>query len=366
LSGTNARAAVRRFRSHQEEVLSVTRKRVDQIRQRAVTSQKATVEKRNASLAEYGKKFGKTVSTIRQQHASVRYNLRRETVSKSVHVRVSRSLGALQDFVRVLKLANMTEQELIDAIHDPLMSGSSAERERRLSVYDLVQSMQKQLVQEHEFIDIAAHELRTPIMPILANAELLQDRIGDESSELKAIMRNALRLQRLAENVLSAARIDSESFKLNYVQFNINGLIAQIIREEEPTMRGREVRLVFIPEESDVTVNADENRMGQVLLNLLDNAIKFTKAGRILVRSERLGDSVAVSISDEGPGIDPQMFPLLFSKFASKSNKGTGLGLFISKKIVEAHGGKLEARNASIPGQGGAIFTFTLPLAPLS
>ena len=353
---------MQKFRSHQEEVLGSTRMRVEEIRRKAVSSQKATVERRNASLAAYGEKFGMTVENVRMQHASVRNTLRRETVSKSVHVRVSRSLGALEDFVRLQRLANMTEQELIDAVHDPLVSGSSAERDRRMSVYDLVQSMQKQLVQEHEFIDIAAHELRTPIMPILANAELLQDRLGNESTELSAIMRNAVRLQRLAENVLSAARIDSESLKLNYGQFNLDSVISQIIREEEPAIRGRDIRLVFIPEASDVTVNADENRIGQVLSNLLENAIKFTKEGRIMLHSSTEGDTATVTISDEGPGIDPQMFPLLFSKFASKSSRGTGLGLFISKKIVEAHGGKLEARNVTTPGQRGAIFSFTLPL----
>jgi two-component system sensor histidine kinase VicK len=128
-------------------------------------------------------------------------------------------------------------------------------------------------------------------------------------------------------------------------------------------------------------VIADNNRIVQLISNLLDNAVKFTIAGRILVqlrkrKSKRIADNnqVIVSVKDEGPGIDPSIMPILFTKFASKSEKGTGLGLFISKSIIKAHGGEIWAKNNRVSprkrggrggsgtGGGGATFSFSLPV----
>ena len=105
-----------------------------------------------------------------------------------------------------LRETSVTDQKLREAIHDPVVSGSFRDRERRASVSELLRSVQKQLVQQYEFINIAAHELRTPIMPILMNAEILQSTLSGRSKELDAIVRNAMRLQQLAENVIKCTR----------------------------------------------------------------------------------------------------------------------------------------------------------------
>src|SRR5437867_3705531 len=105
---------------------------------------------------------------------------------------------------------------------------------------------------------------------------------------------------------------------------------------------------------------ADEGRIGQVIVEVWDDAISVTEEGQILVTSE-MDEEIVVSVHGDGPGIDRQIFPVRFSKFASRSPSGTGLGLFVSKKIIEAHGGAIHARNSSAPGKSGAVFTFTLP-----
>jgi signal transduction histidine kinase len=109
-------------------------------------------------------------------------------------------------------------------------------------------------------------------------------------------------------------------------------------------------------------VEADKGRLAQVIFNLLDNSLKFTKPivekGKIHIISEKKDNQVTVSITDTGIGIDPEIFPKLFSRFASKSFSGTGLGLFISKSIIEEHGGKVWAQNN--PNGGGATFSFTI------
>jgi signal transduction histidine kinase len=124
----------------------------------------------------------------------------------------------------------------------------------------------------------------------------------------------------------------------------------------------RDVRIVIVPQTEEFFVYADSNRIGQVIANLLDNSIKFTSSGQILVTTERVGKAAVVTVQDDGTGIDPDIFPLLFSKFATKSTGGTGLGLFICKRIIEAHGGTITAKNREMAGRTGAILSFTLPL----
>src|SRR5438445_11083723 len=180
------------------------------------------------------------------------------------------------------------------------------------------------------------------------------------SRELDTIFRNAVRLHQLSENILSATKIDSDSLTIDKGEFDLNTLIRQMIEDEQHTVEKKNLRIVFVPQTTTLPVLADESRIGQVIVNLLDNAIKFTKDGQILVTSE-VNEEIVVRVHDDGPGIDPQMFPVLFSKFPSRSPTGTGLGLFICKKIIEAHGGTIHARNSSAPGKSGAVFTFTLP-----
>jgi signal transduction histidine kinase len=122
---------------------------------------------------------------------------------------------------------------------------------------------------------------------------------------------------------------------------------------------------LYSPSKEDIVVEADRSRLIQVFSNLLSNAVKFTTEGTISISTEKKDNQVIVSVKDTGSGIDSEILPRLFSKFSAKSFEGTGLGLFISKNIVEAHGGKIWAENNDdhdAYGQKGATFYFMLPL----
>jgi signal transduction histidine kinase len=220
---------------------------------------------------------------------------------------------------------------------------------------------------QKEFINIAAHELRTPIQPILGLAEVLSSKTGsiEQYNELiEAIIRNARRLQRLTEDILDVSRIESNSLTLNKQQFNLNDIITNTINNiiVKKDFKSKNIKLLYKPK--DIFVEADRSRLTQVISNLLSNSVKFTKKGTIKVTTKiKDNHNVIVSIKDTGVGIDSEIFPRLFSKFATKSDKGTGLGLFIAKSIVEAHDGKIWAEN-NAKGEG-ATFVLDLPVANL-
>jgi signal transduction histidine kinase len=233
---------------------------------------------------------------------------------------------------------------------------------------------------QKEFINVASHEIKTPTQAILGYTDLLQTHPEKREQISDALHRNANRLQRLTNDILDVTRIESQTLKLNNEQFNLNDLIASVIEDfkNDIQKKGGNIRLSlsYEPTDDSLVVQADKGRITQVISNLLSNAIKFTKEGSISVSvvKKRNRDSkdnsreeVTVSIKDTGMGIDSEVFPRLFTKFTTKSNTGTGLGLFISKSIIEAHGGRMWAennnKNASDNGEGrGAVFNFTLPL----
>jgi signal transduction histidine kinase len=218
---------------------------------------------------------------------------------------------------------------------------------------------------QNQFINVAAHELRTPIQPILNAIYLLQSSnlsIVKKNQYMDIIKRNTEKLGSLAEDILDVTRIESNSLKLMNERLNLYDLILYSIEEYR-----RDIQLIY----KDLTVNyensnksiyvrGDKMRLSQVLHNLLDNAGKFTKKGSITVTTVIKSDKVQVTVKDTGIGIHPEIFPKLFSKFVTKSDRGTGLGLFISKSIIEAHGGNIWAESDS--QQKGATFIFTLPL----
>jgi two-component system sensor histidine kinase VicK len=263
---------------------------------------------------------------------------------------------------------------------------------------DLYEQLKIHDKMQKEFINIAAHELRTPIQPILGLAEVLSSKTGriEQYNELiDAIIRNAKRLQRLTEDILDVTKIESNSLILNKQQFNLNDMITSAINDivVKKDFNSENVKILYEPITNDkqdninnnIFVQADRSRLTQVISNLLSNAVKFTKKGTIRVTTqikeeeeEEIDDQnddggdggsssnkvVVISIKDTGLGISPEMFPRLFSKFASKSFEGTGLGLFIAKSIVEAHGGKIWAEN-NADGKG-ATFTMSLPILTYS
>ena len=227
---------------------------------------------------------------------------------------------------------------------------------------------------QKEFINIAAHELRTPIQPILGLSEVLQGKIKDtkQIQLLDAILRNAKRLQQLTEDILDVSKIESQSLNLNKQQFNINDIISNVVQDlpkqiEKGNNSNSNVKLSYKPTADDkLVVEADKARIVQVISNLLGNAVKFTKGkgSTITITTEKKqNQEVIIKIKDTGTGIDPEILPRLFSKFASKSYQGTGLGLYISKSIIEAHGGRMwaENNNNNTDGEKGATFYFTLP-----
>lgn len=222
---------------------------------------------------------------------------------------------------------------------------------------------------QRDFINIAAHELRTPIQPILGMTGLLQSKIKDiEYRELLEVtIRNAKRLQRLTEDILDVSRIESNALDLKKEWFNISNMIENVVRDYRNQIEinnNYDVRILY-ESKGDIFMQGDKERLTQVISNVVDNSLKFTKTGKISINSEQKGSQVIISIKDTGSGIDPKILPRLFTKFATKSDKGTGLGLFISKSIVEAHGGKMRAQSNdnNVDENKGATFTIVLPIS---
>ena len=225
-----------------------------------------------------------------------------------------------------------------------------------------------------EFVNIAAHELRTPIQPILGLSEIMRPKVNSEDQVyVDVIVRNAKRLQRLTEEILDVTKIESQSLKIEAEEFNLKDVIVNcindVILDKHLTNDGKDKpKILYDPK--DLPIKADKNRISQVVSNLMSNALKFSSGGTISVQSSLKSNDknnnkeIIVSIKDNGQGIDPEILPRLFSKFATKSYSGTGLGLFICKSIVEAHGGSIWAENNS-DGKG-ATFSFTLPLSKIS
>jgi signal transduction histidine kinase len=235
-----------------------------------------------------------------------------------------------------------------------------------------------------EFINIASHELRTPAQAILGFAGLAKQNPAfqeDKEGVIDAIYRNAFRLDRLINNILDVTRIEAHTLDLHKQRFNLNDVLSKAVEDTQALiLANSKIKLSLSLDKSSsslstvlekhegnddfISVEADRERIKQVLYNLLHNAIKFTKQGIISVTVERKkkheDDAIVVSVKDSGSGIHPEITPKLFSKFATKSFSGTGLGLYISKSIIEAHGGKIWAENN--PDGKGATFSFSLPL----
>ena len=228
---------------------------------------------------------------------------------------------------------------------------------------------------QNEFISMAAHELRTPIQPILALSQhlLSQDsplNANERKEHLEIIVRNAIRLQHLTENILDITKIERRSLQLKLEQIDFNEIVLRSIQDANSSLDNnkQKINCHFSKNETNL-VRGDRQRLSQVMTNLLNNSIKHTSKGKIDVFIERSkGGSraneqfVTIRVRDTGVGIDLQMMDKLFSKFGTKSHTGMGLGLFISKGIVEAHGGGIWAEN-NVDGTG-ACFAFNLPLSP--
>jgi signal transduction histidine kinase len=260
-----------------------------------------------------------------------------------------------------------------------------------------------------EFINIAAHELRTPIKPIIGGLELLEERLSqipqgkkvhqEIKRDIDLINRNALRLKKLADDILQVSRIEGGVYKINMREnVNIIALILAAIDSIKQNYEYSEKRdkvsislfspldydggrlpndqegLQLCDPEKSLLVQCDSEKIQQVLFNLLHNAMKFTRQGVITIAVaikrasydlEIDSNSVIVSIKDQGTGVDPSIKDKLFEKFETKSANGAGLGLYLSRKIVEAHGGKIwveERTDSGYEEERGAIFAFSIPI----
>jgi signal transduction histidine kinase len=234
--------------------------------------------------------------------------------------------------------------------------------------YEKVKESEKM---QKEFINIAAHELRNPIQPILGLTEAIYSDVKDEKQLviLEVIIRNAKRLKRLTDNLLDITKIESQSLLLKKEKLNLNILIAEVLKDYVTKQKNQQkIEIVYdFKHKEDINIEADRDRLVQVIHNLLDNALKFTTQTQQMIfvmidkKNEGKEKEVIVSVKDTGEGISEKILSKLFTKFAtSDSTTGTGLGLYICKNIIEAHGGRIWAENNS--GEKGAIFSFTLPI----
>src|SRR5713101_5348672 len=227
---------------------------------------------------------------------------------------------------------------------------------------------------QKEFISMTAHELRSPIMPILGILELIEYEFEDaDKNEItlkkeffERLIGSTNRLERLVSEILDITRIDDQSLKLKKEHFSLNEIVLDSIednrRQIEKSIGNTKILYEFkkekeekVPIEADIPaqdifITADKNRINQVISNLLTNAIKFTKEGMVSIsvikkKGKNHIDEIILSVKDIGTGIYPEMLPRLFSMFATESEVITDLGLFNSKNIVEAHGGKIWGKN---------------------
>jgi two-component system, OmpR family, sensor histidine kinase VicK len=285
----------------------------------------------------------------------------------------------------VIEKKDDSKMDILDAIG---LATYSTSKPTIVSYINIFESLSKQVnlynqlkvhgKMQEEFINIASHELRTPTQAILAYSDLLQHHPEKRDEMIQAIKRNATRLQKLTEDILDATKIESNTLHLHKEIFDLTDLLSITINdyknniENNDTDGNGKIRLLYADiNKEPLFVEADYPRIVQALSNILNNAVKFTKEGKveggggnvyITAEKKKTGDGqqVTIRIKDTGQGVDNEILPRLFTKFATKSTNGTGLGLFICKSIIEAHGGTIWAENNK-DGKG-ATFAFTLPL----
>ena len=302
------------------------------------------------------------------------------TISTSLETKISILLVDNKQCL-ILELKDDKQNSSYDAVGLSTYSISPTIISSYLAVFEsfwrhaeLFEKMKQVEILEKDFINIAAHELRNPIQPIIGFSELLYSKIQDQEQRrlLDEVILNARRLERLAQIMLDVTRIENNSLVLTKEIVDAGKVVTDIVEGYNRKLEERNVEgkgqhskgLVLIYEGlKNIKITIDKVRITQVICNILDNAVTFTHQGqiRVILKEERQDEKnlLIISVKDMGPGIDPEISTKLFTKFASKSNIGIGLGLFISKAIIEAHGGKIWAENNS---DLGATFSFSIPM----
>ena len=276
-------------------------------------------------------------------------------------------IGALENgFYEMARTIRQSHREMRREID------KATEEQRRLNAE--LNEMNKKLVEKNtimtNFLATVSHELRTPLTTIKGGVEFLLKTSEEKEQKrfLRVVERNMRQLIQMVNNLIDLARIELNKVELEIEEVNLRGLIDEVLILFEEMAKERNVTLVYRgPEE--LVIPADYRRINQVILNLLHNALKFSPpGGKVMVSLESDGSFARLSVADEGPGIEPEAIPMLFSRYRShlrgrKTGEGSGLGLAIAEGLVMAHGGRIEVRSA--PGKG-AIFTIVLPLKGIS
>jgi signal transduction histidine kinase len=220
-----------------------------------------------------------------------------------------------------------------------------------------------------EFIASLSHELRTPLNAIMGWTHMLRDGSVSEPNRVKAfnaVSRNADVLARLIKDLLDTSRIATGHLELSKAPVDVNAIVQAAVESVTPAAETKRVTVTVSPAPHVPIVIGDAQRLQQVLWNILSNAVKFTPgSGRVGVHVQADADAVRVQIRDDGEGIDPAFLPHVFERFeqgsATRENGSMGLGLHIAKRLVEAHGGDIQAHSDGVGH--GAVFTVQLPLA---
>lgn len=338
------------------------------------------------------------ICPVTDTNSEILERLREQSQIKFVKGNESQSGIIIIDSSRFIsaELINPTSDTFSEAIGIVLYSNSKRSTNMLRSFFnslwnqaELYRRLELQEKMEKEFVNMAAHELRTPVQPLLGMTDILMSQFEEDEQqqqqeagkkktqnnkkkeitvtkeEIEMIARNVKRLERLTSDILDVSRIEGNALKLNLEVIDLNEKIRIVVNDEISAIpQGKALKIIFDQrEKAPLFVKGDKSRLFEVLSNLIGNAIKFTDSGgTITVTAEKTAakNEAIVSIKDTGKGIDMEILPRLFSKFASKSDKGTGLGLFLSKGIIQAHGGKIWAENNK--DEIGATFRFTLPL----
>lgn len=380
---------------------------------REVTSSKKDLEIRILTPADLDVEISSLVLGTKMENVKVR-NMEATLQTKVTVVVVDRRLSL------AVELKDDSQDDINEALRSAVYSNTKSAAISYVAIFEslwkqvelidqvnaLCTQLKDQQTDQREFISIAAHELRAPIQPILGLAEVLKSRqevqMEKQRELLSVIIRNARRLKELTENILDITRIENKSLELQKESLNIDEIVIGVFKDAlDESELSRNIRLIYkhnkktkFDSDSDPSlsessipfgavekgssssyVRADKLRITQVMTNLVGNAIKFSNEGDTVTVSVSEENNIQnfkkngngegnkvllIRVEDTGKGIDPEIMPRLFKKFASKSDKGMGLGLFISKNIVEAHGGVIWA---DVPNaEKGATFSFTIPV----
>jgi two-component system, OmpR family, sensor histidine kinase VicK len=334
------------------------------VRVRIITPPSAVVENIVQGEGDRLEEKNNDFKRLEIQYSDIRYEQTAVTtvtilvVDRMQSLAIEKTDDSKLDFMEAIGLSTFSNSEPTVMSYVSIFEGLSIQGElnKQLKAHSLMQK---------EFINIAAHELRTPAQAILGYSELAIESEGlpEVHDLLRPIYDNAERLSKIIEDVLSITKIESQTLKLNKVKVDINEKIQDVINDVKNQIKNpAKLQIVFPEPKEPLYIEADKIRLYQVIANLLGNAIKFTREGTISISTNvRDNDELIVKVKDTGTGLHPDILPRLFTKFATKADAGTGLGLYISKSIVEAHEGRIWAENNS---DGiGAAFSFSLPLA---